>query len=268
MRRDNKVSQKMLYHWPGPAWAWEFLRRNPDYRRAYRIGSDGFRNCIPLNLGGQIVRMRKRQPVAERWGLCLFENPDICANKAHIFWHPDYLSETLSVLLKPVKDGELSLSDILSVSDIPVRKSFLEMPGLPRQIRLFGEGFWMQLRTQDGLAFNENCRLEIQLRRLDTAGLRLKTAQNLLSILQTKSRVDLPVGTLPNARNLQRYLTAYDVRQAGGSYRDIAIALEGKTRVEEDWDSVSRYLKDRSKRAFLRGKSYVERDYIKLLKTG
>jgi hypothetical protein len=59
-----------VLHLDGPALAWEYLRRNPDYRLDW-------------------LRRRRRPDAAHRWGLRLLENPALDARDAHPDWFPD-----------------------------------------------------------------------------------------------------------------------------------------------------------------------------------
>lgn len=60
-----------VLHLDGPALAWEYLRRHPDYRH------DWLR--------------RSRQPdAAGHWGLRLLEDPALDARDAHPAWFPDH----------------------------------------------------------------------------------------------------------------------------------------------------------------------------------
>ena len=59
-----------VLHLDGPALAWEYLRRNPDYRRDW---------------------LRRRRPdTAQAWGLRLLEDPALDARDAHPAWFPDH----------------------------------------------------------------------------------------------------------------------------------------------------------------------------------
>lgn len=55
----------------GPALAWEYLRRHPDYRRDW-------------------LRRRRHPEAAQRWGLRLLEDPALDARDAHPAWFPDH----------------------------------------------------------------------------------------------------------------------------------------------------------------------------------
>jgi hypothetical protein len=60
-----------IFHLDDIALAWEYLRRNPEYRRDWRD--------------------RLRRPVAaHRWGLRLLEDPDLDARDAHPVWLADH----------------------------------------------------------------------------------------------------------------------------------------------------------------------------------
>ena len=52
--------------------AWEYLRRNPDYRRDWRISAPGRPRSISLIDGTMLLRARRRFPRAEAWGLYSF----------------------------------------------------------------------------------------------------------------------------------------------------------------------------------------------------
>lgn len=52
--------------------AWEYLRRNPDYQRDWRISAPGRPRPIRLTNGVSLLRARRRFIRAEAWGLCSF----------------------------------------------------------------------------------------------------------------------------------------------------------------------------------------------------
>lgn len=67
------ASAAYLYalHLDGPALAWEYLRRHPDYRH------DWWRH------------RGRADAVARRWGLHVLENPTLDARDAHPVWYPE-----------------------------------------------------------------------------------------------------------------------------------------------------------------------------------
>lgn len=55
--------------------AWEYLRRNPDYRRDWRIWAAGRPRAVRLTTGTSLIRARRRFRRAEGWGLLFFRRP-------------------------------------------------------------------------------------------------------------------------------------------------------------------------------------------------
>ncbi|MBZ0262465.1 MAG: DUF2285 domain-containing protein [Hyphomicrobiales bacterium] len=72
----------------------------------------------------------------------------------------------------------------------------------------------------------------------------------------------------PNLRSqrLCTTLRVLDGRQAGASYRDIAVALFGPDRVNDDWNAGGDHLKNRIRRAAQRGNFLMQGGYRELLK--
>lgn len=72
----------------------------------------------------------------------------------------------------------------------------------------------------------------------------------------------------PNLRSqrLGISLRVLDGRLAGASYRDIAVALFGHDRVNEDWNASGDHLKNRIRRAAQRGNFLMQGGYKALLK--
>lgn len=60
-----------VLHLDGPALAWEYLRRHPDYRRDW-------------------LRRRRQPDAAGHWGMRLLEDPALDARDAHLAWFPDH----------------------------------------------------------------------------------------------------------------------------------------------------------------------------------
>jgi len=58
-----------------PCWAWEFLRRDGNYRRDWLSSRPGRSDPILLRSNVKVVRLRKRFSRAEAWGLCSFRGP-------------------------------------------------------------------------------------------------------------------------------------------------------------------------------------------------
>ena len=263
MKRGNALDDGQYGFLPSAAWAWECLRRNPSYRKEYFSITNRMLHRVRLHAGGELIRLRHPHQGADKWGLNLYEDPRLCANHAQVFWHPEVFHKMLNVVITTSKKPN-NVTTSFKLSDLCVRKSILDWPGQPWQVRVFAKGVWFQLQSQEPLVILESSRLEIKLCGMDDARTRLITTGELVALFE--GMVSNNPGHVPtNNRLLKRYLTAYDIKSGGGTYRDIAIALDGIERVKEDWNPAACYLKDRARRAFKKGKSLVEGEYLTLL---
>jgi hypothetical protein len=79
-----------LRHYVGPCWpldvaaydyvldlcqsdvAWEFLRRNPDYQRDYRLQQRADERPRRLTSGQWLTRLRRKPVDPRKWGVCPF----------------------------------------------------------------------------------------------------------------------------------------------------------------------------------------------------
>src|SRR5580658_4569286 len=73
-------------HLTGEGWAWEFLRRNPTYRAAWHQHAKNDGAAGPADI--KLISRRAPDPDAQLWGLLAFENPDLPALEARVFWSP------------------------------------------------------------------------------------------------------------------------------------------------------------------------------------
>jgi len=71
---------------------------------------------------------------------------------------------------------------------------------------------------------------------------------------------------IPRSQRLCTALRVLDGRLAGASYRDIAIALFGRDRVNDDWNAPGDHLKNRIRRAAQLGRLLMEGGYRAFLK--
>ena len=91
-----------VLHLDGPALAWEYLRRHPDYRHDW-------------------LRRRRQPDAAGHWGLRLLEDPALDARDAHPAWFPDH---DAVVQLYPDADPPPD-ADVFDVWRIPGHKQLI-----------------------------------------------------------------------------------------------------------------------------------------------
>ena len=253
------------------AWAWEGLRRNPDYNKAWaRHGTDPM--CVSDKVSGlRHVRLNKPYFEAETYGLLAFADPELPASEAPVFWRPNLLLGTLEVRLAVAKND---LSDSFSLGSLKCCPTVLDGADGLRHIRFGGHKFWIQLVTPDLIELKDETRVVVTVTLNGAFGTqrRLKTIEHLLSLHQMAEGEQLDIKRAPSRDKLLEGLIAWDVQHGQenrtdkgcGSLRDIAIAIFGEARITQEWTS-NRSLKNHAVRARNRGKAFVMGGYRDLL---
>ena len=228
-------------HLDGPALAWEYLRRHPDYRRDW-------------------LRRRRRPEAAARWGLRLLEDPALDARDAHPAWFPDH-------------DAVVQLYPDADPPPDAVAFAFWCLPG---QKRLIHDGKRLLLLTrwpgcclrfaltpglEDGMACVyavRACRVPCTRYRAFAAA--LDKLDRLTVQADPPTTRPRPVATaLLELHTLQ----ALDATLAGASLREVAEGLFGTDAVAADWFSDGS-LRSRVRRLVRRGQMLMDGGYRRM----
>ncbi len=241
-------------------WAWEFLRRNPEFQMAWWKSHEAFEITFS-NSTLTIIHVRANTSALKRWD-CLYTGaPDIDARSAKIFWLP---SQNTGVLRMHAVPANAKLDTTLfDLRRQPCPVSLLTMPDGMQHLLFHGSGHGIQLAVS-GASLLEPVYL---------------LADSVLGGREAKSRIealrrynDFIAGTpfTPPANEqterLRQVLQALDGSLAGASNRDIAVALYGPQRVEADWNDPGENLRDRVRRAVKRGRDLMNGGYLKFLR--
>ena len=225
---------------PAAACAWEFLRRNPDYQKAWRaFCSDG----NPLSSDPAV------------WGLVSFESPERDARSANVFWTPASLPSVIPLISLPPELANPSRKQI-----IVALEPALAQHGPARLIQRQGTLF--RLHILDGFGEQMSC---VVLPLDQHFEIRAAAAIRLWHCLTGRSLGRDPA-ELPAARRdrLVMALRALDGRLEKASYRDIAAALFGSSRMPaRGWKTHD--IRDRTVRLARLGFSLMEGGYRRLL---
>ncbi|PZR34106.1 DUF2285 domain-containing protein [Caulobacter segnis] len=216
-----------------PAFAWEFLRRNPDYRSDF---------------AGHTV------DVDPRWGLRFPADPALPHAQAGVFWREDVAPGIVLPIVGPA----------------PETSPYLSKPqweGAPRE----GED-GLHLRLVAGLQLlfrrpRERSGPVLVVLRFDQEfGLRVRAVQALERAVNSRSA---PRSRLTAAQRLRlaRSLVALDGFERRDTYRDIARTVFGDEAVErEAWRTAS--VRDATIRLVRTGRRLMRGGYLKLLWDG
>lgn len=230
-----------VLHLDGPSLAWEYLRRNPEYRQDWH---------------------RRRSQQARHWGLRLLEDPDLDARDAQPDWFPD-------------PPGVVHVyPDIDPPHDAPPFRLW----DLPGEKRLLHDGRRLLLshrvdgRTrclalspelEDGMAHVYAVRGS---RQMLTRWRNAEIAFAMLDERQTQRHGIAITGGRPGRTALLhlRTLQALDGVQAGASQRQIATVLYGAEAVASRWHSDGQ-LRAHVRRLIARGRRLMQGGYRRLL---
>ena len=222
-----------------PALAWEFLRRNPDYRADYAMCAQSPRGV--------------RSTLDQRWGLRFPADPQLSAQEADVFWRPE-VAPGVVLALEPDRgrrEGD-------SFSSLPIGRSRSAEDGLhvrtPWGLQLFLKG----MRRADrplavALSFDENF------------GLRVRAVDVLHRVSSGRPP---PQSRLTRAQRLRldRCLIALDAALEGASYRETAERLFGASDNSEPWKTGT--VRAVTIRLVKAGRALMGGGYLKLLRDG
>lgn len=215
-------------------WAWEYVRRNEDFRddASNRVDADISEKkaeCADI----RILRSRVSQKIAERWGLVFMPSPELNGLKADAVWSHYVFPDQVEVNCTPRKPGQgcdifertTPHCSITHVTDSAAREYLLiRGNGCIVQVRCTGmsllslEPVRMKLQTSDMVAYERKHKLQREALRLYGKGPDTSAAR------WTKTTQILRNGVI-----------ALDCLKAGMSQREIASLLYGPATVAADW---------------------------------
>lgn len=219
-----------------PDLAWEFLRRNSDYRTAWRHAA------------------RRPAAIEPRWGLRFAADPKVPAPEAVVFWRP----EVAPGLVVPV-EPDLGPAAAEARSWLPDGRSQRADDGLHVRLR---DGLQLQYRG----AAQPGAPLLVVLRFDQDFGLRVHAVEHLNRTVDGRAP---PASHLTQAQRerLAKCLAALDGVLSGASYRQIAERLFGQTMVQaEAWATSS--VRATTIRLVQAGRRMMSGGYLDLIRRG
>lgn len=226
-----------VLHLDAPALAWEYLRRNPDYRREW-------------------LRRHRRPDAGQRWGLRLLEDPALDARDAHPAWFSDH-------------DAVVQL---YPDADPPPDALYFEFWKLPGHKHLVHDGKRLVLVARwpgcclrlvlapgltDGMAYAYAIRAcAAPCKRYATLASELGKLAAADAAPAATTRPRPPLSALLELHTLQ----ALDATLAGASLREVAEGLFGADAVAADWHADSA-LRARVRRLVRRGDGLMRGGY-------
>jgi hypothetical protein len=261
---NREWHDKDNYRWicslPASSCAWEFLRRNPSYEKAYRfqptmidpLRAEGNNACGDLFSNASV------------WKLLRFENPELDTRRANVFWQPGACRQILP----------LTASSLSSDAAIPC----LPRDGLRCRIATHDEGRekhhvlfaqdgrFLQLEIHGPKAF-WNSRLTTDvLFTAEYAAARLRALRRLTDLMTSRGLRASLYPPEPRSKRLAQVLQVLDGERAGATHRELAAVIYGVARVETDWRHPSDHLRSWVRRTLRCGHDLIIGGYARLLK--
>jgi hypothetical protein len=243
IRSAPPVSASWLSELSRIGWAWEFLRRNGDYRRQYLEQAD--------------------PSVLEGWGLQYFEDPDLDSRHAQVFWRPDVCSAVLPVTAAPLTQTTKALDP----SRLKCSTRIVSSPdGDSADVLFQQEGRFLQVAVTGARTIAGVQLLASVVPMPDYPAGRVLALRRFANLVTSSTLQPNLYPAERRAPRLTKVLQALDFWLAQRSYRDIGLRLFGETRVGLEWNDPRDHMRDQVRRAVYYGRSLMDGGYRQFLR--
>ena len=245
-------------------WAWEFLRRNPDYKRSFIVSRSRLSQIARLNNGTPVMRPKGCQAGASGWGLACFSDPTFSAVETPVFWEQRVLkhyAEAEAAIAPP----DPAQADLDVFRDTNCAAILERRQGVSVLLRKPREAIDLQIAGANILL--NPARLSFQIAGLNAIKPRAATLLLLLHAIQTRTSGN--INPLPRHQRLGllKALVALDCKQSGGSLKDTAIVFQALRLTWLSWSTIGdESLKKQVIRARNRGLKLMQGGYRTLLR--
>jgi len=257
---------------PNAVWAWEFLRRNPEYQNDYRKHLDYGPKRFNLDSGSRLMIGDSRYRAARKHGLLFFADPYLSAYDANVIWRPSIFPATLPVSLRNIsreqsreRHRNSEICDLVILSKLKCRRLLYESANQSRHVVLMAQRLWIQLYCDTSHPLEDDALIAFRIDGAKHANKRVKTMMSLLKLHKSSGRRFGDISVRQSTRKLNDALIALDIKSQGGTYKDIAQFLFGNSRVNEHWSGGHSPYKQKARRALERGRLYRDGKYFELL---
>ena len=239
-------------------WAWEFLRRNPDFCEAWRVCQLEY-GIVGYDAGTTMLVSQYETPRLSEWGLLYSSAPDQDALTAIVFWSPELCSSVLRMTAFPLS-ARIDATPFL-LRDITCASVLLDVPSGPQHLLFTDEGRGLQLVIEGEEVVRP---VRLLTNGAPEAGLvsgQLRALRCFNELRLTGRLSPSSVQRDPLSSRLRHVLRVLDADLAGVSRDEIADTLLAEGHAAES----GRALRDYIRRALRRGQDLTRRSYRDLL---
>jgi len=234
--------------------AWEFLRRNAEYQRAYRLSRRGSGRPGRLRSGHLFTRVRRHTVRSIAWGLHPFVDPALPAPEASLCWLTSSTAPILEALCRRASGSAFDLA----IANLRSARSVVVGPGREEYVLLGDSDLALTLRLRGSRAILGPVCTTFLVRGIPDATKLAAAFAAFDSLLNVpRSRVHRSHHRLL----LRDALVALDARSVGASHRDAAQLIFGEESVREVWSGRGGWLKERMRRALALGEKLRDGGY-------
>lgn len=253
---------------PTSRWAWEFLRRNPDYENEYSCHANGaLKQRREGNL--DIYNLQRPEPEAEKWGLIFFADPDNNSQTAPVFWTMEANPRVIGVETVPRQKGDPKslLNTIFDLRLFGATRIHLTDGYGKEHLLLLRGNRVVQMHCEGHTLLNGDVELRFILEGFGSLDAKIDTIRRLAQLYDKNSGANptLRDGWSSKTASLRDALIALDVYQTGGNHVDTAVAIYGQQAVDDQYYNSDSSLKNKMYRARRRGIELMEGGYKALM---
>ena len=244
-------------------WAWEFLRRNAEFRSIASLAGPSKITRKPACNNVHLVRLECDQVAAEQYGLLFVPDIDANGHDADLFWNPSLFARALTVQVTPRHPNERD--EIFEATVASCNVTHLTDRVGREHILIRGNGHTLQVVCSGLSTLSvEPVRLKLIIDSVSSLDETLKVIGRAQRILGTDDPSFSETWTRSSLA-FRNALIALDAHEAGLTYFETAAIIYGEDRATEAWQSSSRAMKDEMRRALARGRELRDGGYRDLL---
>jgi len=260
----NRKDYDALLELPLSGWGWEYARRFPELKKAAARARRTAPVMIERRDGVRLIRLRRRYPEAEEFGLQFFPDPEKSALETTPFWLPEAANSSLEAALE-FEEMHARKGRTLSWTALPGEKHFLIGPGRRPKLVVAAKGYAAQIAIEENmLPVPQAVYLSLRLGAGQLVGEHLRAVEEFAAFCHgAKGRCRMLRGLSPE--RLRDAIIALDGELAGFPRRKIGEAIFGAEAVARGWDVGDESYKKRTKRLVEKGLALMEFGYRKLL---
>ena len=255
---------------PKTRWAWEFLRRNPDYETDYGRHMEGALSRKMGTEGLEFLKLKRPEPEAEKWGLLFFTSPNQTALTAPVFWCETVSPQVITVEAQPL-NGDETKGMFDRLFDLALLRSkrihLTDAEGHEHVLIQRGHRV-VQMRCRGHTLLDGDVKLKFVLEGFGHIDAKFATIKRLAKLYDahTGNAAQLE-GWSTSTAHLRDALIALDCYLAGQGYRETAIAIYGQKATEERFSDPDKSMKNRMFRARKKGLDLMNGGYFDLMKS-